>query len=103
MCSQTVPGEPGKEEQRANESRHNPLPLTFEPYVTGILAGWPFFFFFFFLPTHLLEAGFLLCWFLALNMEVIRSSETSVHIQTTRRYIPEDDNFHNYHHENLKS
>jgi hypothetical protein len=29
-------------------------------------------------------------------MEVIRSSATSVHIQTTRRYIPEDGNVRNY-------
>jgi hypothetical protein len=32
-----------------------------------------------------------------------RSSETSVHIRTTRRYIPEDGNFYNYRSENLKS
>jgi hypothetical protein len=32
-------------------------------------------------------------------MEVIRSSETSVDIQTTWRYIPEDVKFHNYHYE----
>jgi hypothetical protein len=36
-------------------------------------------------------------------MEVIRSSETSVHIRITQRYIPEDGNFHNCHFENLKS
>jgi hypothetical protein len=38
-------------------------------------------------------------------MKVIRSSETSVHIRTTRRYIPEDRNFHfdNCRCENLKS
>jgi hypothetical protein len=30
------------------------------------------------------------------KMEVISSSETSVHIRTTRRYIPEDGNIHNY-------
>jgi hypothetical protein len=36
-------------------------------------------------------------------MEVIRSSETSVHIQTTQRHIPEDGNIHNYRCENLKS
>jgi hypothetical protein len=27
-------------------------------------------------------------------MEVVRSSETSVNIRTTRRYMPEDGNFH---------
>jgi hypothetical protein len=31
------------------------------------------------------------------------SSETSVHIRTTRRYIPEDGNIRNYRWENLKS
>jgi hypothetical protein len=37
-----------------------------------------------------------------LKMKVIRSSETSVHIWTTRRYIP-DSIIHNYRCENLKS
>jgi hypothetical protein len=32
-------------------------------------------------------------------MEVILSSETSVHMQTTWRYIPEDVKFHNYRYE----
>jgi hypothetical protein len=41
--------------------------------------------------------------FLPLKMEVICSSETSVHVRTTRRYIPEDGDFHNYRCENLKS
>jgi hypothetical protein len=43
------------------------------------------------------NADFLLCWFPALKLEVIRSSEevirsseSSVHIRTTRNYIPED-------------
>jgi hypothetical protein len=31
------------------------------------------------------------------------SSETSVHIRTTRHYIPDDGNIHNYRCENLKS
>jgi hypothetical protein len=31
------------------------------------------------------------------------SSETSVHIRTSRRYVPEDDNIHNYRYENLTS
>jgi hypothetical protein len=37
------------------------------------------------------------------NMHVIRSSETSVRIRTTRCYIPEVNNVHNYRYENLKS
>jgi hypothetical protein len=36
-------------------------------------------------------------------MEVIIFSEISVHIRTTRRYIPEDGNIHNHRCENLKS
>jgi hypothetical protein len=55
------------------------------------------------LPSNLLNAGFLLGWFSTLKMEVIRSSETSVHIRITRRYIPENGNIHNYFYENLKS
>jgi hypothetical protein len=55
------------------------------------------------MASHLLA-----CWFLVrLNFDpedgVIRSSEISVHIRTARRYIPEEDNFHNYSCENLKS
>jgi hypothetical protein len=34
--------------------------------------------------------SFLFGWFFTLKMEVIRSSETSVHILNTERYIPED-------------
>jgi hypothetical protein len=34
---------------------------------------------------------------------VIRSSETPTHIRNTRRYILEDDKFHNYRCGNLKS
>jgi hypothetical protein len=48
------------------------------------------------LPSHLLHAGFWLGRFSALKMEVIRSTETSVYIQTARRYIPEDDSINNY-------
>jgi hypothetical protein len=44
------------------------------------------------LPSNLLKAG-----------EVILSTETSVQIQTTRRYIPEGGYFHNYSCESLKS
>jgi hypothetical protein len=43
-------------------------------------------------PTFQLLAGFLLVWFSTLKMEVIRSSETSVHMRNTKRHIPEDDN-----------
>jgi hypothetical protein len=43
-------------------------------------------------PSHLLHSGFLLGWFSNLKMEVIRSSETSVYIRATQRYIPEDGN-----------
>jgi hypothetical protein len=35
-------------------------------------------------------------------MEALRSSEMSVHIRTTRSYISEDGNIHNYRSENLK-
>jgi hypothetical protein len=52
--------------------------------------------------SHLLHAGFLLGRFSAMKMEVIRYSETSVHIQTTQRYILDDCNF-NYSYENIKS
>jgi hypothetical protein len=37
------------------------------------------------------QAGFMFGWFSALKLEVIRSSETSVHIRNTQRYIPEDE------------
>jgi hypothetical protein len=37
------------------------------------------------------------------STEVTHSFETSVHIQTTRRCIPEDGNIHKYRSENLKS
>jgi hypothetical protein len=40
------------------------------------------------LPTHYLHADFLLGSFSILKIEVICSSETSVHTRTTRRYIP---------------
>jgi hypothetical protein len=52
-----------------------------------------------FLSSHLLHVGFLLGWFSTLKMDVILSSETSVHIRTTLRYIIEDGNSC----ENLKS
>jgi hypothetical protein len=35
------------------------------------------------MPSHLLQASFLVGWFSTLNMEVMCSSETSVHMQTT--------------------
>jgi hypothetical protein len=46
------------------------------------------------LARQVLHSGFLLCWFVTLKMGIIRSPETSVHIRTTRRYIPEDGNIH---------
>jgi hypothetical protein len=53
-------------------------------------------------------AGTCSRWFLArgfstLKMEAIRSSETSVHIRSTRPQIPEDGILRSYRHENLKS
>jgi hypothetical protein len=36
-------------------------------------------------------------------MEVTRSSESSVHIRTTWRYIPGNENIYNYRFENVKS
>jgi hypothetical protein len=44
------------------------------------------------MPNHLLHSGFLLGSFSTPKMEVMRSSETSFHIWTTRRYVPEDGN-----------
>lgn len=44
------------------------------------------------LSSYLPHAGFLLDSFLTLKMEVIYSSETSIHILTTRRFNPEDGN-----------
>jgi hypothetical protein len=41
--------------------------------------------------NHLLHVGLLFGWFYTLKMKAKRS-ETSVHIQTIRYYIPEDDN-----------
>jgi hypothetical protein len=40
----------------------------------------------------MLRAGFLLDLFSTLKLQVIRSYETSIHIGTTRRNIPEDVN-----------
>jgi hypothetical protein len=40
------------------------------------------------LPSHLLHSRFLLGRFATMKMEVMRSSETSVHVRTTRHYIP---------------
>jgi hypothetical protein len=55
------------------------------------------------LPSHLVYAGFLLVWFSAMKMEVICFSETSVHIRSARRYVPEDGSICNYRCENHKS
>jgi hypothetical protein len=83
-------GEPGEEEQRANQSGRIPLSVTIQS-----LYKW--------YPGMLLDAGFLFGLFSALNVEVIPSSVTSVHIRTTRRYILEDGSTHNYRCENPKS
>jgi hypothetical protein len=40
---------------------------------------------------------------IALMMEAVRTSETSVYNETTRRYIPESCHLHTRHGENLKS
>jgi hypothetical protein len=42
------------------------------------------------LPSHLVHARFLLGLISILKTEAIYSSETSVHIQTTWRYMPDD-------------
>jgi hypothetical protein len=43
-------------------------------------------------PNQLLHYGLLLSWFSSLEMEVIRCSETSVHIRTALFHISEDGN-----------
>jgi hypothetical protein len=48
------------------------------------------------MPSHLLHTGFFFGRISALKMEVIVSSETSVHIWTARLYIPDDDDIHTY-------
>jgi hypothetical protein len=45
----------------------------------------------------------LLADFSTLNMEAIRSFETSVHTRCTRRHIPEDGILHSHRREKLKS
>jgi hypothetical protein len=52
-------------------------------------------------PSHMLNAGFLLCWFSTLKMEVIRSTETSFRTRTTPHYIPQADNIRRYRCEDL--
>jgi hypothetical protein len=47
-------------------------------------------------------AGSLFIWFSSLKIELIRFSETSVHIRTNWRYIPEDGNIHKHRCENFK-
>jgi hypothetical protein len=47
------------------------------------------------LGRNLLHADVFLGWSFTLKMEVIPSTETSVHLRTTRSYIPEDGNDHN--------
>jgi hypothetical protein len=51
-------------------------------------------------PAH---AGFSLADFSTLKMKAIRSSETSVHTRSTRRYIPENGTLHSHRRGNLKS
>jgi hypothetical protein len=51
-------------------------------------------------PAH---AGSSVADFSILNMEAIRSSETSVYTRSTRLHIPEDGILHSHHCENLKS
>jgi hypothetical protein len=55
------------------------------------------------MPVHLLHAGFLRASFSTLKMEVICSSEMSVHIGTTPHYTTENDNIRNYYCDNLTS
>jgi hypothetical protein len=52
------------------------------------------------LPAH---AGSSLANFSTLKIEVILSSETSVHTRSKRRHIPEDGILHSHRRENLKS
>jgi hypothetical protein len=49
------------------------------------------------------RAGSSLADFSTLKMEAIRSSETSVHTISTRRYIPEDGIRHSHRRENIKT
>jgi hypothetical protein len=51
------PSELGQEEQQANESRHNPLPLILQNLHNWYPGRWLI------LATHLLHAGFSLGWF----------------------------------------
>jgi hypothetical protein len=48
-------------------------------------------------------AGYSLADFSTLKMELIRSSETSVHIRSARRHIPKNGILHSHRSENLKS
>jgi hypothetical protein len=51
----------------------------------------------------LAHAGSSLADFSTLEMEAIRSSETSVHTRSTQRHIPEDGILHSHRCENLRS
>jgi hypothetical protein len=64
----------------------SPVLLSSNPYIIVTLAD-------FFLRSYMLHAGFLLGWISTVKMEVIRSSETSVHMPNSRRYIKENGNF----------
>jgi hypothetical protein len=81
------PGEPSEEEKRANESRRTTFPVTVSALYDWHLGC-------LILPSHALHMGFLLCCFTTLKIDVIYSSEASVHIISTRRYIAEDGNVH---------
>jgi hypothetical protein len=72
-----------------------PFPFPSRSYITGISADGLFC-----LPTccTLVSSSAVS----SLKMEVIPSSETSVHIWTIGRYIPEDGNIHNYRRDNVK-
>jgi hypothetical protein len=64
----------------------------FQNFITSITANEP--------PAH---AGSSLADFSTLKMEMIHSSETSVHTRTTQRHIPENGILHSHCCENLKS
>jgi hypothetical protein len=51
----------------------------------------------------IIHAGSSLADFSSLKMDVIGSSETSVHTRSTRRHIPEDGILYSHRSENLKS
>jgi hypothetical protein len=54
------------------------------------------------MASHMLHAGFLLGRFSTLTLEMMCSSETSVHIWTAGSYIPKDGITHNLRFESFK-